>query len=90
MDASFKRIGRGESIIWGELEKFAGSIALPINVGLKGVHWTLALLPSLTEQESNEILYIDPLGGLPGEHERKVIELVHYLFFLDIINLSSL
>jgi hypothetical protein len=67
-------MARGEDIFWGDLADFQGWIALPINVGLQGLHWTFALLPPPTE--STQVIYVDPLGGTPHSYERKVIELV--------------
>ena len=49
---------------------------LPINLGFRGTHWTLALIPSLDDR-NGEIYYIDPLGGSIDDLGRKHVELVH-------------
>lgn len=62
------------SVMYKRLEEFDGTIAVPINVGLKSSHWTLATVSG--RGPDLRVTYVDPLSGKPDRHARKAIELV--------------
>ena len=61
------------SVMYKRLEEFDGTIAVPINVGLKSSHWTLATVSG--RGPDLRVTYVDPLSGKPDRHARKAIEL---------------
>ncbi len=88
----FAAIGRmkNRSLVFQGLEQFQGTLALPINVGLNGVHWTLATVSGW--ESKVQVTYVDPLSGHPDLHAKKVIELVLYsltLLFIQQVVPSS-
>jgi hypothetical protein len=57
-----------------QLAAFDGAIITPINLGLRGVHWTFAVI--LPKAQNHRVLYIDSMNGKIDAHGISVVKLV--------------
>jgi hypothetical protein len=76
MDNLFKAIARNpnRSVVYHGLENYKETLALPINVSLRSLHWTIATVSG--RNDTLKVTYVDPLTGEPDNHARRAIELV--------------